>query len=1004
MKNLSSKLTLFMLAIMCMFSLFTHAQWNKEATLLPGSEFNTTLKEFMGGDPENNIKSIEKSDVAAPSWVTTRMISMEGSEYPVYVWNAWEWHIYYYSEADNVYMNPNSAGMFADMRALTNLDIGDWNTSKVTDMSNMFANCNSLTELDLSNFNTSNVTNMGSMFIYCSSITDLDLGTFDTSKVTNTSVMFGYDTNLRKIYVSSNFVTTKIENSNGMFAGDINLVWWNGTEYDNNHIEVEYARIDKEWQPWYFTQKLDYTMLLPGQSFDGVLKTILGRYSNWDDYSATYATDTEFWNLSIQRVDSIPVWAKTWVISVAESESPVIAGYNGGNTIYYYTQADTIYMNPDSSYMFYTFPLGNYSEDWDTSKVTNMSNMFYWCLHLENLDLSSWDTSKVTDMSNMFTYTQLTTIYVKTWFVTNQVTNSDYMFEWSENLEWWNGTKYDLSHQDKTYARIDKEWQPWYFTEKLDYTMLLPGNLFNTEIKKLAGNASANYDSDDINIMRITQRTWDAIPSWVTTGIISMKGSEYPVYAWFEHWTIYYYTQADKVYMNPNSSYMFFKLKRLGSINIDFDTSKVTNMRGMFQNDISLNSLDLSDWNTSRVTNMQEVFQMNTGLVEVDLSSWETSKVTIMGRMFDNCKNLRTIYVSEWFVTSQLTGIDNPDQEMLNNVSKIVWWNGTRYDSWHQDKTYAKIDKAWQSWYFTDKNAITVKFVNTLDWSETNITTSKWHQIDNIPNVKWYTVKWVYLDEVMTKPIDLSNGVNWYTKVYVKYERNQWWNSGGSSWGWGRWSSSNNSSNTKNNDTSNNEMKWNDKSNNVLSWADVKNDIAKNEKSENKAQIKYKDAREELLAAYYFALMNWITNKSSPENARLDGGLTRIQMAKMLSQFAINVLWQEPDVSRWVANFSDVSKELDKKYSNWVTLAYQLGIMWQNMKKNKFRPYDGVTRAEFATALSRMLYHTQDWTWKIKYYEPHIAKLYSEGILNRVDPKRKEKRWYVMIMLLRSVN
>ena len=28
----------------------------------------------------------------------------------------------------------------------------------------------------------------------------------------------------------------------------------------------------------------------------------------------------------------------------------------------------------------------------------------------------------------------------------------------------------------------------------------------------------------------------------------------------------------------------------------------------------------------------------------------------------------------------------------------------------------------------------------------------------------------------------------------------------------------------------------------------------------------------------------------------------------------------------------------------------------QNIKSNKFRPYDEVTRAEFATALSRMLY------------------------------------------------
>jgi hypothetical protein len=38
--------------------------------------------------------------------------------------------------------------------------------------------------------------------------------------------------------------------------------------------------------------------------------------------------------------------------------------------------------------------------------------------------------------------------------------------------------------------------------------------------------------------------------------------------------------------------------------------------------------------------------------------------------------------------------------------------------------------------------------------------------------------------------------------------------------------------------------------------------------------------------------------------------------------------------------------------------------MWQNMSNNKFRPNDEVTRAEFATALSRLLYNTDEWEYK----------------------------------------
>jgi hypothetical protein len=40
-----------------------------------------------------------------------------------------------------------------------------------------------------------------------------------------------------------------------MFFGCTSLVGGNGTVYDANHIDVEYARIDKPGQPGYFTQK-----------------------------------------------------------------------------------------------------------------------------------------------------------------------------------------------------------------------------------------------------------------------------------------------------------------------------------------------------------------------------------------------------------------------------------------------------------------------------------------------------------------------------------------------------------------------------------------------------------------------------------------------------------------------------------------------------------------------------------------------------------------------------
>ena len=76
-----------------------------------------------------------------------------------------------------------------------------------------------------------------------------------------------------------------------------------------------------------------------------------------------------------------------------------------------------------------------------------------------------------------------------------------------------------------------------------------------------------------------------------------------------------------------------------------------------------------------------------------------------------------------------------------------------------------------------------------------------------------------------------------------------------------------------------------------------------------------------------------------------------------------------------------------------------MGIMWVNMKNNNFNPYDPVTRAQFATALSRLLFLTKDWT--DKYYSTHISKLQRDKIITNTDPTLKELRWYVMLMLMR---
>ena len=112
----------------------------------------------------------------------------------------------------------------------------------------------------------------------------------------------------------------------------------------------------------------------------------------------------------------------------------------------------------------------------DTSFVNYMAGMFSGCEHLTELNLSSFDTSSVTIMSFMFgNCMELKTIYVSDKWNTGSVTNSGNMFSSCTNLKGGNGTAYDGTKTDKTYAVIDKDGQPGYLTGT--YAVTVPAGI-----------------------------------------------------------------------------------------------------------------------------------------------------------------------------------------------------------------------------------------------------------------------------------------------------------------------------------------------------------------------------------------------------------------------------------------------------------------------------------------------------------------------------------------------
>ena len=105
------------------------------------------------------------------------------------------------------------SSMFSGCIKLSSLTLSEsFNTVNVTNMSTMFNGCCQLSSLDLSNFNTENVTKMYDMFKNCNNLSSLDLYNFNTAKVTDMSYMFYGCSTLQTIYVSDDFVVTGITN------------------------------------------------------------------------------------------------------------------------------------------------------------------------------------------------------------------------------------------------------------------------------------------------------------------------------------------------------------------------------------------------------------------------------------------------------------------------------------------------------------------------------------------------------------------------------------------------------------------------------------------------------------------------------------------------------------------------------------------------------------------------------------------------------------------------
>jgi hypothetical protein len=160
--------------------------------------------------------------------------------------------------------------------------------------------------------------------------------------------------------------------------------------------------------------------------------------------------------------------------------------------------------------------------------------------------------------------------------------------------------------------------------------------------------------------------------------------------------------------------------------------------------------------------------------------------------------------------------------------------------------------------------------------------------------------------------------------------------------------------------------------------------------------------------AYTFAKDHGISTMPSYEKARLNDGISRGEAAKVVTQYYKNILKKtitRTDICN-PKNYKDYDK-MDTETAWYVRDVCSIWIMgWKNNKSSTieyFKSNSGISRAEIAAILSRMIYNTASANQWEQRYTAHIKVLNDNGILpNDKSPESNEVRWDVFEMLQRT--
>ena len=344
----------------------------------------------------------------------------------------------------------NMSNMFKSATAF-NQNIGAWNTAAVTNMSSMFFNATAFNQ-NIGNWNTAAVTNMSSMFQSATAFNQ-NIEAWNTAAVTNMSSMFSNATAFNQNI--GNWNTAAVTNMSFMFSSatafNQNIGNWNTAAVTNMSFMFNSATA--------FNQNIGNwnTAAVTDMSFMFNSATAFNQnIGNWNtaavtDMSGMFGSATAF-NQNIGTWNTAAVTNMGIMFSGAAAFNQNIGNWNTAavtNMSSMFRNATAFNQNigawntaavTNMASMFFNATAFNQDiGDWNTAAVTKMDFMFNLATAF-NQDIGAWNTNAVTDMTSMFSNAAAFNQDIGDWN-TAAVTKMDFMFTsataFNQNLGYW---------------------------------------------------------------------------------------------------------------------------------------------------------------------------------------------------------------------------------------------------------------------------------------------------------------------------------------------------------------------------------------------------------------------------------------------------------------------------------------------------------------------------------------------------------------------------------------